>query len=141
MKSWASEYTNDEKPTLAQIQAFVGGSLWADLTAYLEQTHGGQPFVEYSMCSGQPGWNVKYKKSGKSLATLYPMDGYFIALVTVGPRQYDSADLLLPGLSPYIQQLYQRSKGTAYGKWMMVEVTSPTTLADIQRLVDMKMQK
>ncbi|WP_423245054.1 DUF3788 family protein [Heliorestis acidaminivorans] len=26
--------------------------------------------MTYSKCSAQPGWNVKYKKSGKSLCTL-----------------------------------------------------------------------
>jgi hypothetical protein len=27
------------------------------------------------------GWNIKYQKSGKSICTIYPQQGYFLALV------------------------------------------------------------
>jgi hypothetical protein len=44
-----------------------------------------KPKLSYSGCSmdggAWKGWNVKYKKSGKVLCSLYPKQGYFLALV------------------------------------------------------------
>ncbi len=40
--------------------------------------------LEYSKCSLKPGWNVKYKKSGKALCALYPMEDYFIDAGEIG---------------------------------------------------------
>ncbi|KAB2952754.1 DUF3788 family protein [Heliorestis acidaminivorans] len=36
----------------------------------MEEAYQAKPHITYSKCSAQPGWNVKYKKSGKSLCTL-----------------------------------------------------------------------
>lgn len=30
---------------------------------------------------------MKYRKSGRSLCTLYPMDGHFVALVVIGEHE------------------------------------------------------
>ncbi|MCX4339565.1 MAG: DUF3788 family protein [Lachnospiraceae bacterium] len=43
--------------------------------------------IEFSSCSWENGWNVKFKKSGKSLSTVYPRDGYFTVLVVIGEKQ------------------------------------------------------
>ena len=83
---WNELYSEYEKPGMEEIVKFIGqsGELWEDLISYIEKTYKVKPQNSYSCCSAQPGWNVKYKKSGKSLCTLYPMDGFFIALVVIG---------------------------------------------------------
>jgi len=83
----------------------------------------------------QPGWNVKYQKSGGSLCTLYPMKGYFIALVVIGNKESFEAELTLPLLSSYTQSLYQNTAFSPGGRWLMIEVTEPAILDDVIRLV------
>lgn len=39
--------------------------IWNKLTAYIEETYQVKPQITFSECSMQPGWNIKYKKSGK----------------------------------------------------------------------------
>jgi hypothetical protein len=38
---------------------------------------------------------VKYQNSGKSLCTLYPMEGYFIALVVIGAKEEEEVEMAL----------------------------------------------
>jgi len=90
---WSQLFTSDETPTLHDMDVFIRNPLWADVNAYLRQAYAAAPKVSYSGCAGQPGWNVKYQKRGKSLCTLYPMPGFFIALVVIGPKEMINAEL------------------------------------------------
>lgn len=72
--NWLESYPKSQEPSLEQIEAFIHSPLWNGLCAWTEKTYGIAPKVEHSTCSGAPGWNVKYKKSGRALAD-DPRDG------------------------------------------------------------------
>jgi len=74
---WAGLYGADRQPSEAQIAEYIANPLWENLNGFLRESYGVQPSYDYSTCSGQPGWNVKYKKGGRALCTLYPMPGFF----------------------------------------------------------------
>ena len=44
-------------------------------------------FQTGSACSWEQGWNVKFKKAGKTLCTLYPRELFFTVMVVVGKRE------------------------------------------------------
>src|SRR5690242_14283406 len=93
---WNHLYDQTKEPMLSEIEAYIDNSLWLDINTFLQETYLVQPKLAYSNCSAQPGWNVKYQKGGKSLCTLYPMDGYFIALVVIGEKEKTEAEFLIP---------------------------------------------
>jgi len=130
------------EPSDRQIKEFVDTPLWDDLANYLQQTYNVKPKLFYSGCSMEKGfwkgWNVKYKKSGKSLCTLYPKQGYFVALIAVGAKEIVEADLLIPLCDEYTQNLYSRTEfGTCY-KSLAVEVTSENILRDVKNLIALR---
>ncbi len=65
------------EPTEKSLRDYVENPLWDDLCAAIEADYGVKPLIVFSGCSMLPGWNVKYKKSGRSLCTLYPDKGAF----------------------------------------------------------------
>ena len=73
------------QPTDAEIKDFIKTSLFGDLDQHLRDNYGVKPKLAYSSCSMDNniwrGWNVKYQKSGKSLCTVYPQQGYFLVLI------------------------------------------------------------
>ena len=95
---WNMLYTNGDAPSLKQIAEYIDNPLWAEFDSRIRSAYRIEPYMDYSRCSMQPGWNIKYKKSGKSLCTCYPMQGYFIALVVIGSRELTEAELLMPFL-------------------------------------------
>ena len=80
------EFFNKEvKPTESEIREFVDTKLFADLDNHLRESYKIKPKIAYSNCAMDNnlwrGWNIKYQKSGKSLCTIYPQKGYFLALI------------------------------------------------------------
>ncbi len=135
---WNTLYTQNNPPAPEDISKYAGSELWEKLSSFLEGTYKIKPKFSYSRCALQPGWNVKYKKNGKSLCTLYPMDGFFIALVVIGSRESPEAELILPLLSSYTQSLYQNTVFSAGGRWLMINVTEPAVLDDVITLVQIR---
>lgn len=113
-------------------------ALWDELNHFLQENYETQPDYSYSNCSGQPVWNVKYQKAGRSLRTLYPMDGYFIALVVIGAKEQLEAELVVPMCDGYTQKLFSNTAFSAGGRWLMIAVTSKSVLEDVERLIQIR---
>lgn len=135
IKSWNQEYSIDTQPDMAQLEAYIATPLWNELRAYVEKTYEVQPHVEHSTCSGAPGWNVKYKKAGRSLCTLYPDRGYFTCLVCIGGAESVEAELLLNTCTDYVRELYSNVKPFNGARWLMIGVTNADVLADVKMLI------
>jgi hypothetical protein len=136
--TWQQRYPKAIEPSLQEIDGFIDSPLWKELRAYIEGAYCVEPRVEYSTCSGAPGWNVKYKKSGRSLCTLYPDEGAFTALVTIGAKEAPEAELLLPLCSEYLRELYTRAGALNGARWLMIRVTDPRILADVKSLIRLR---
>ena len=126
---------NTQPPQPGTLAAFVANPLWDGFLAYMEDTYQTKPQVEYSGCGAAPGWNVKFKKSGRTLCTLYPEPGWFTALVVIGQREKAETELALPTLSEYTQALYHTTKEGMGQRWLMFRVDSAVVLEDVKRCV------
>lgn len=130
-----------ENPAEKQMRAFsqqVSSPLFESLCSYLEETYQCKPVVEFSKCSMQYGWNIKYKKGGRSLCTLYPQEGSFLALIVIGQREASEAELLLPFLTEYVQHVYTQTKTGMGQKWLMIEVSNTAVLEDVKQLIALR---
>lgn len=135
---WINLFPADTQPSEKQISDFIVSSLWADLNAFLRESYEVEPKYSYSVCSGQPGWNVKYQKAGRSLCTLYPMEGFFIALVVVGATEQMEAELLAPTFTEHVQELLKSSGGISGAQWLMINVTDKAILEDVKTLIQIR---
>lgn len=135
---WSEQYDKIHQPTEKNIREFINNDLWQELNSYLQETYDTLPKTTYSGCSMQKGWNVKYQKRGKSLCTLYPMQGYFIVLVVIGIREMNEAELLMPLCSEYIQNMFEQTASGYNGKWMMIDVKNRDILEDVKKLIELR---
>ncbi len=139
---WSELYGSEHEPSDDQITGFVETPLWGDLADYLHQAYGVCPTLFYSRCSMDDGlwlgWNVKYKKSGRALCTLYPKQGYFTALIAIGTREMPEAEALIPYCDEYTQTLFHATKSGKVGKSLAMEVTSQAILSDVKNLVALR---
>ena len=135
--NWTQLYDKNTQPTKAQISAFIQNPLWEQIHEFLQGGYQVQPTYTYSTCPAQPGWNVKYQKGGRSLCTLYPMPGFFIALVVIGNKEQTETELMLPMLSQSVQSLYKNA-ACAMGRWLMISVTDEEIFEDVKRLIQIR---
>ncbi len=83
---------------------------------------------------------MKYQKSGKSLCTLYPMEGHFIALVVIGSKEETEVELALDTLNSYTAGLYRKTSFSCGGRWLMIEVKDKSVLEDVKRLMAIRVK-
>ena len=73
------------QPTEAELKEFANTALFDELDSHLREVYKVKPKIAYSSCAMDNniwrGWNIKYQKSGKSLCTVYPQEGYFLTLI------------------------------------------------------------
>lgn len=141
---WHELFDTDHIPFFEDIRDYIGEAkpVWDELVLHIEETYKAKRQLDYSKCSAQPGWNVKYKKSSKSLCTLYPMLNYFIALVVVGAKEEDEVELAMEAgvFSKYVKELYQNTAFSAMGRWLMIEVRNKDVLNDIETLIRIRLR-
>lgn len=135
---WNTLYSKEKSPSMEQVTEYINNSLWTDFNNRIQSTYRTRPRMEYSRCSMQTGWNIKYKKGGKSLCTLYPMQGYFIALVVVGSRELTEAEFLMPQCSDYVQTVFKNTKTGNGQKWLMLDVRDREIMDDVFRLINLR---
>lgn len=116
--------------------------LWSELYNGGREPLNHQITMAYSCCSmdngSWKGWNVKYKKSGKSLCTLYPKQGYFVALIAVGANESAESERLIPFCNEYTQKVYRQAIGGGTYKSLAIHVTNENILHDAKNLIALR---
>lgn len=135
---WNTVCHREIPPSDRQLDDYIGSPLWHEFNARIQKAYQIEPSMEYSRCSMQPGWNVKYKKGGKSLCTLYPMSGYFIALVVIGAKEMTEAELMILSCSEYVQGIFRETQAGQGQKWLMLDVKDKCTAEDILDLISLR---
>ncbi|HQE67391.1 MAG TPA: DUF3788 domain-containing protein [Bacillota bacterium] len=112
--------------------------LWRKINDFIQQRYKSLPRIMYSVCSGKPGWNVKYQKSGKSICTLYPEQNGFVALVVVTLDLMPVIEALSGELTEETLQTIRSAKPFNGTKWLMLQVKSDLQLEDVKQLIILK---
>lgn len=112
------------EPSLGEIGAYIGLPLFGAFVQYMDTEYKAICKIEYSKDVWARGWNVKFKKAGKSLCVVYPKKGYFTVLVVVGNKEKECVENQLPNLAKEIQELYQNTKEGNGQRWLMIDVCS-----------------
>lgn len=110
------------RPTLEELGQYVRNPLLMQFCTELKTTYQCSETIEYSACSMEKGWNIKFKKAGKTLCTLYLREGYFTAMVVVGRKEKERVDAILPGCTEELQEIYAQTKEGNGQKWLMIDL-------------------
>jgi len=133
--NWKELFPADRPPSPADIEYHINFPLYHQFCEHIEKSYQSAPKIEYSKCGGAPGWNVKYKKGGRSICTIYPHEGFFTCLVCIGAKEADRAELVLSGCTEEIRRLYAHAKPFNGTRWLMIDVKNEETLRDVKELI------
>jgi hypothetical protein len=109
-------------------------ALWEQLTQFIWDNY--QMRGDLSYGGKNYGWNLWYRKSGKSLLTLYPNQGYFVAQIVLGREQVEQALALKLGKN--VQTLLVETPQLHDGRWLFIKVKTGRDVKDIQQLLQIK---
>ena len=141
---WNTLFPSEHQPTYENIEEYIGGTgrgLWNSFFEYMEKAYKAKPKMTYSVCSGKPGWNVKFQKSGQSFGTLYPEENGFSVFFVISYKLAPAAEDVLPSLSRKFQELYQSAGDfMKMGRYMMLRIETELDLEDYKRLCEVKLK-
>lgn len=126
----------DHVPTEPEIAAALGTSapLWARLTTHVDEAYGIEPTLVPP--SRNYGWDVKYRKGGKTLVSLTPDEGGFTALVVLGEKEAEAVGEL--ELGEHVRSVFDEARQLRDGRWLFVRVESERDVEDVERLLAVK---
>lgn len=132
--TWDTLYPKTTMPDFEQIGVYIQNPLWNQMHACLTETYNALPKIEYSGCSFK-GWNIKYRKKGKNLCTIYPQEGCFKILVIASERQQVEIEFFLRTCCREVQEAYENTKFFNGGKWLFLDITDAKIQKDILELI------
>lgn len=92
------------------------------LCSEIKDTYQCSEKIEYSSCSLEKGWNVKFKKAGRTLCTIYPRENYFTVMVVVGAKEKASVEEMLPKCTVELQDIYHQTREGNGQRWLMIDL-------------------
>ncbi len=129
----------ENPPTAKGITDYLGSDAaeaWEDITAFLAASYN---FTPETVFGGKKyGWAIRYRRSGKSLCTLYPEKGAFTALVVLGGKETEQTLAVLSDFSPKVADVISSAKQYHDGRWLWLRVLNSADTADIKRLLQIK---
>lgn len=139
--NWNELFDSNKKPDVIDFKKFIDSVLFDDLLLFVETDYSLAPMIEYSKCPAAPGWNIKFKKSGKSLCVVYPAEKYFTVLVTVGKKEEEAARELIKNFSDYTKELFSKTRFVCGGYWLMMDIKNKKTLEEAKKLMSLRVPK
>lgn len=127
------------RPTLEEIGQVVRNPVFTQFCDEIKGVYQCAETIEYSSCSLEPGWNVKFKKAGKSLCTIYPRELYMTVMVVVGRKETPLVEAILPECTPELQALYHQTRQANGQRWLMVDLEDAGGVyQDLLRLIQIR---
>ena len=126
-------------PTLEEIGAYVSNFVFVQFCKEMKTKYNCNEKIEFSSCSWEYGWNVKFKKSGKTLCIIYPRENYFTVLVVVGQKEKEAVEALLQECTLELRDIYSQTKTGNGQKWLMIDLEDNNEMySAVFRLIDIR---
>jgi len=127
------------QPTPEEIRSALGSCfpLWERLTSFIEKSYriGG---TWSTWGPAKSGWNLRYRRKGKSLTALHPQQERILAQIVLGKAQAERA--LQLELGEKVSRMLQEAPQLRDGRWLFIPVTSESDAKDVEKLLLAKMR-
>jgi hypothetical protein len=124
------------RPTNEEVKSALGAkfSRWEKIIQFLRDNY--EMTAEFGYGGKNYGWNLWYRKSGKSLVSLYPQRGHFVAQVVLGRDQVEQAMNL--DLGKVVDRMVRETPQLHDGKWLFIPVESLAEVNGVENLLLIK---
>jgi hypothetical protein len=125
----------DEEEISDFIQDSGAVEAWKELRSFLRDSYDMTPEMIFDK---KQGWDVRYRKSGKTLVTLTPEKGSVRILLVLGREESAKALSMQKELSPKMYKLIEDTKQLHDGRWLWIRLYSARDAEDVKKLLPLK---
>ena len=129
----------NQKPNEEEIESYIGEQAkeaWQEIRDFIDSHYDFVP--ETAFYGAKYGWTIRYRKSGKTLCSLFPETGGFTVLLVLGKKESEKALSIQDELSSKIKQLLVETKQLHDGRWLWIRLLSVKDTYDLKKLLRIK---
>lgn len=127
------------EPSIDELAIYINNPLFNEFYKYMSNEYEVICKIEYSKDVWLQGWNIKFRKAGKSLCVVYPKENYFAVLVVVGNKEKDIVKKELLSFSSKVQEIYHNTKEGMGQRWLMIDLDiNNDVYKDVLRLIQIR---
>lgn len=118
----------NNQPTIEAISEYIRNPVFMQFCLEIKNTYKCNERIEYSSCSWEKGWNIKFKKAGKNLCTIYPRECDFTVMVVIGAKEKASVEAILPECTAELSDIFNQTKEGNGQRWLMIDLEDKENL-------------
>ena len=125
-------------PSEREITDFIetpARGAWINVSQFIKENY---DIVPEMIFSKKYGWDVRFRKSGKTLVTLTPEKGAVRILLVLGREESEKALLMQHDLSSKMYELIKNTKQLHDGRWLWIRLLQTKDAEDIEKLLPIK---
>ncbi|HPZ23017.1 MAG: DUF3788 family protein [Bacillota bacterium] len=127
------------KPTQEEIRTILGAEVfgaWEGVRHFILDHYNMD--VTWDDGGKYGAYECKFRKSGKTLCTLYVKKEELVVLIIFGKDEREKFEAERREFSPQLQQIYDAAKTYHDGKWMYISLRDSRLVPDITRMLVIK---
>ncbi len=109
-------------PSEYEMSNFINNELWDKFCEFMKSNYNVNPIFEFSKCSLEFGWNIKFKKGSRTLCTVYPRENYFCVMIVIGKKEKEQFENMFHSFCIEIQEIYGDTREFNNQKWLMIDL-------------------
>jgi len=128
-----------QEPTEEEMMIFIGeqaGDVWVELRHFIEDNYDFAP--ETAFYGAKHGWTVRYRRSGKTLCSLFPEKGGFSVLLVLGRKDSEKALSMRDELSTRMNTILRSTEQLHDGRWLWIRMLTMNDVDDVKKLLQTK---
>lgn len=129
----------EKLPTHSDIESTLGASItavWNELNEFVVANYSFEPVWDHG--GKYAIWELKYRRSGKTLCAFYVKERCLAALVVFGKAEREKFELMQADFNTEIIDIYQNTRQYHDGKWLWIDVKDMKRVEDIKKLILIK---
>jgi hypothetical protein len=129
----------NHKPGKEDIYKAIGNDAkkgWDGIQKFMAKYYEIEP--ETVFYGSNYGWNIRYRKSGKTLCSLFPEKGSFTFLIVLGKKEVERAIEMLNEFDKTIQDIILNTEQLHDGRWLWIRVYKNEKMEDMKKLIQIK---
>jgi hypothetical protein len=129
----------EKEPSEEEILDFIGkraGKTWKKLTKFLAENYDITPEIVFY--GRKYGWTIRYRKSSKTLCSLFPEENGFTFHIVLGKKEVAKFEDEKEKWSLEIRDLFDSTKQLHDGRWLWIHQPEIGNMSDLKKLLKIK---
>ncbi len=129
----------DKIPTTEDILKIIGKQAeiaWNKLTNFMQTNYEIEP--ETVFYGKNYGWLIRYRKSGKTLCSIFPEKNSFTFQITYGKKEVEKFLNQKEEFNQVISEIFESTKQLHDGRWLFIRLLDDVLVQDIVNLITIK---